>query len=116
MANPIVVTDDNFESEVLKAETPVLVDFYADWCGPYKMMAPVIKELADEFKGRAKVAKLDVDTNPKVAATYGIRSIPTLLIFEGGSPVAQAVGALPKASLKQSLEDAITKATKVTVS
>ena len=113
MANPIIVTDENFETEVLKAETPVLVDFYADWCGPCKIMAPVIKELADEFEGRAKVAKLDVDANPRVASTYEIRSIPTLVVFEGGSPVAQAVGALPKASLKQTLEDAITSATKV---
>ena len=92
MAIPMIVTNDNFESEVLKSETPVLVDFYADWCGPCKIMAPVIKELASEFEGRAKVAKLDVDADPEVAATYGIRSIPTLVVFEGGSPVAQAVG------------------------
>ena len=115
MANPIIATDDNFESEVLNAETPVLVDFYADWCGPCKIMAPIIEEVASEFEGRAKVAKLDVDANPKVAATYGIRSIPTMVVFEGGRPVTQGVGALPKATLEQALEDAITKATKVAV-
>ena len=115
MANPIIVTDENFESEVLRAETPVLVDFYADWCGPCKIMAPVIKELADEFEGRAKVAKLDVDANPETAGKYRVRSIPTLLLFDGGRPVAQGVGALPKPTLKQTLEDAIARETKVTV-
>ena len=106
MANPIIVTDENFETEVLKAETPVLVDFYADWCGPCKIMAPVIEEVAEEFDGRAKVAKLDVDANPGTSGKYGVRSIPTLLIFDGGRVVGQAVGALPKAALTQALGEA----------
>ena len=110
MAHPTTVTDDNFEAEVLNSKVPVLVDFYADWCGPCKIMAPIVEELADEFDGRAKIAKLDVDANPRASATYGVRSIPTLVIFDGGRPVAQAVGALPKASLKQGLEQVVTKA------
>ena len=85
MVKPIIATDENFEIEVLKADTPVLVDFYADWCGPCRIMAPVIEEVAGELEGRARVAKLDVDTNPQTAAKYGIRSIPTLLIFDGAS-------------------------------
>ncbi len=107
MVKPIIATDENFEIEVLKADTPVLVDFYADWCGPCRIMAPVIEEVAGELEGRARVAKLDVDTNPQTAAKYGIRSIPTLLIFDGGKPVAQAVGALPKPALTQALENLI---------
>ena len=90
MAQPIVVTDGNFESEVIEAETPVLVDFYADWCGPCKMMAPIVDELAGEFEGRAKIAKLDVDSNQKTSAKYGVRSIPTMIVLQGGKPVAQA--------------------------
>ena len=107
MAHPTIVDDDNFQSEVLEAKIPVLVDFYADWCPPCKMMAPVVDELADEFEGRAKIAKLNVDFGPKSAAAYGIRSIPTMIVFAGGKPTAQAVGARPKASLRQGLEDII---------
>ena len=105
MVKPIIVNDENFEAEVLKADTPVLVDFYADWCGPCRTMAPVIEELAGEFDGRAKVAKLDVEANPETAGRYRVRSIPTLLIFDAGKPVAQAAGVLPKATLRQALED-----------
>ena len=111
MAYPTTLTDDNFETEVLNSETPVLVDFYADWCGPCKTMAPVVEELAEEFDGRVKVGKLDVDANPETSATYGVRSIPTFIIFDGGRRVAQGVGALPKAALKRGLEDSITKVT-----
>lgn len=107
MAHSTIVNDDNFESEVLQADTPVLVDFYADWCGPCKVMAPIVEELVGEFAGRAKIAKLDVDASPRTSMTYGIRSIPTTMIFDGGEPVAQMVGALPKASLKRGLEEAI---------
>ena len=78
MAHPIDVTDDSFEEDVLKAETPVLVDFWADWCAPCKMIAPVVEALAEEFDGKVKFTKLDVDSNPKVATSYGIRGIPTL--------------------------------------
>ena len=83
MAHPIEISDDSFESEVIQSETPVLVDFWADWCAPCKMVAPIVEELATEYDGKVKFAKLDVDSNPMVATTYGIRSIPTLLIFKG---------------------------------
>ena len=107
MANPIIVTNDNFESEVIETETPVLVDFYADWCGPCKMMAPIVDELVDEFEGRVKIAKMNVDINQQTSARYSVRSIPTMIIFQGGKPIAQAVGARPKAVLKQGLEEII---------
>ena len=107
MAHPIEVTDDTFEQEVEKSATPVLVDFWADWCAPCKMIAPIVEELAGEYDGQIKFAKLDVDSNPKVATTYGIRGIPTLLIFKDGSPVDQVVGAVPKAVLKGRLEKAV---------
>ena len=107
MAKPVVVSDATFDEEVVNSEVPVLVDFWADWCAPCKMIAPIVEELAGEFDGKVKVAKLDVDSNPKVATTYGIRGIPTLLIFSGGSPVDQVVGAVPKTVLKKRLEAAI---------
>ena len=107
MAHPIDVTDGTFEEEVVKSEVPVLVDFWADWCAPCKMIAPIVEDLAGEYDGKVKFAKLDVDANPQAATTYGVRGIPTLLIFKGGSPVDQVVGAVPKAVLKSRLEDAI---------
>ena len=107
MTHPIDVTDDSFEEDVLKAETPVLVDFWADWCAPCKMIAPVVEALAEEFDGKVKFTKLDVDSNPKVATNYGIRGIPTLLIFNDGQPVDQVVGAVPKSVLKSRLEEAL---------
>jgi len=107
MAHPIDVTDDTFEQEVVKADSPVLVDFWADWCAPCKMIAPVVEDLAEEFDGRVKFAKLDVDSNPQTATTYGVRGIPTLLIFNGGQPVDQIVGAVPKSVLKKRLEEAM---------
>ena len=107
MAHPVEVTDATFEAEVIRADTPVLVDFWADWCAPCKMIAPIVEELAQEYDGRVKFGKVDVDSNPIVAGNYGIRGIPTLLIFDGGSPVAQVVGAVPKATLKSRIDEAI---------
>ncbi len=107
MAHPTDITDDTFDQEVLKAETPVLVDFWADWCAPCKMIAPIVEELANEYEGKVKFTKLDVDSNPRTATTYGIRGIPTLLIFSDGQPVKQVVGAVPKSVLKRNLEEAL---------
>lgn len=107
MADPIDISDATFQSEVIESDVPVLVDFWADWCGPCKMVAPVVKDLAGEFDGKVKIAKMDVDTNPQTPMQYGVRSIPTLLIFKGGAPVDQVVGAVPKSVLKGRLEAAI---------
>ncbi len=107
MSHPIVLSDSTFEQEVLKAEIPVLVDFWAEWCGPCKMIAPAINELAGEYAGKAKIAKLDVDSNQVVASQYGIRSIPSLLIFKNGRVVDQIVGALPKQRIKERLDAAL---------
>jgi thioredoxin 1 len=107
MADPIDISDDTFQSEVIESDVPVLVDFWADWCGPCKMVAPVVKDLAGEFDGKVKIAKMDVDTNPQTPMQYGVRSIPTLLIFKGGAPVDQVVGAVPKSVLKGRLEAAV---------
>jgi len=96
---PKIVTDGQFRQEVLESDRPVLVDFWADWCGPCKMIAPLIDELAGEYEGKLKVAKMDVDTNPNTAMQYGIRSIPTLLVFKGGKVVDQIIGAVPKQRL-----------------
>ncbi|MFQ5865949.1 MAG: thioredoxin [bacterium] len=104
MAKPIIITDENFETEVLLSDVPVLVDFWADWCGPCKMIAPSVEELANEFEGKAKIGKLDVDNNQSVASRYGIRSIPSLLIFKNGEVVEQIVGAVPKNHIKSKLE------------
>ena len=107
MAHPIDVTDDTFEEEVIKSETPVLVDFWAEWCAPCKIIAPMVEELAEELDGKVKFAKLDVDSNPKTATRYGIRGIHTWLIFNAGKPVDQVVGAVPKSVLKGRLGEAL---------
>ncbi len=96
---PVHVSDQNFKTEVLDAQTPVLVDFWAVWCGPCKMIAPLVEELAKEYDGKLKVAKMDVDANPKTSTDFGIRSIPTLLVFKGGAVVEQIIGAVPKRQL-----------------
>ena len=102
----LIFTTENFDSEVLQSDIPVLVDFYADWCGPCKMMAPAVEELAKDFAGTAKVGKLNVDTSPEIAEKYGIMSIPTLLIIKHGEIVYKAVGV----QQKQVSADAMTQA------
>ena len=109
MASNDVVTleDQTFDKEVLKSDLPVLVDFWAVWCGPCKAIAPVVEELAKQYKGKVKVAKMDVDTHQQVPQQFGIRSIPTLLLFKGGRVVDTIVGAVPKSKLEDSLKKAI---------
>jgi thioredoxin 1 len=100
----VVLTDDNWKTEVMEADRPVLVDFWAEWCAPCRMIAPSIEALATTYSGRAKVGKLNVDENPTVAEAFGIRSIPTLLVFKGGKVVDQRVGALPQPRIVEMLE------------
>ena len=104
MGKPTAVTDATFEAEVLQSELPVMIDFWADWCAPCKMVAPVVEELAGDYDGKIKVAKVDVDANPEIAGKYGIRSIPTMLFFKDGKPVNQVVGAVPKQVLQEQLD------------
>ncbi|MCB0307402.1 MAG: thioredoxin [Calditrichaeota bacterium] len=103
MAKPAEFTDANFETEVLKSDLPVLVDFWAEWCGPCKMIAPTIEQLAGEYEGKLKVGKIDVDVHQQMAMKYNVRGIPTLLIFKDGKPVEQIVGAYPKPAIVQKL-------------
>ncbi|MHB8905378.1 MAG: thioredoxin [Melioribacteraceae bacterium] len=93
---PITFTDDNFDGEALKSDLPVVVDFWAAWCGPCRMIAPIIEQLAEEYNGKVKVGKLDVDENQGVAIKYGVRSIPTVLFLKGGQVVDTVIGAVPK--------------------
>lgn len=104
MSNTVEFTDSNFEEEVLKSEHPVLVDFWAEWCGPCRMIGPVVEEMASEYAGKAKIGKVNVDHNPEVSVKYGIRSIPALMIFKDGQVVDQIIGAVPKTHLTKQLE------------
>ena len=104
MSSAVAVTDQSFESEVLHSAQPVLVDFWATWCGPCRMIAPIIEEIATEYGAKLKVTKVDVDSNPSISARYGIKGIPTLLIFKGGKVVDQVVGAASKQQLLQRLQ------------
>ncbi len=107
MSKPVEIQDSNFDNIVLQSKTPVLVDFWAEWCGPCRMVAPVVEELAKEYDGKITFAKVDVDQNPQIAGKYGIMSIPTLIIFKDGKPLSNIVGFRPKAELKRNLDDAL---------
>ena len=104
MGKPVAVTDDTFEAEVIKSTEPVVVDFWAEWCGPCKAIAPMVEELAEEYDGKVKFVKVDVDSSPQTPMSFGIRGIPTLLIFKDGEKVGQVVGAVPKAKLVENIE------------
>ena len=104
MAHPIAVTDPSFADDVLTSDLPVMVDFWAEWCGPCKMIAPIVEDLAEDYSGKMVFAKVDVDSNPETAMKYGVRGIPTLLLFSGGSPVDQVVGAVAKGELVKRID------------
>lgn len=108
MSEQIVhVSDANFDEHVLKSDLPVLVDFWAEWCGPCKMIAPILDELAPEYEGKLKICKVDVDANPEIPAKFGIRGIPTLILFKGGNAEATKVGAVSKSQLVEFVQEAI---------
>lgn len=104
MGDILEVSDDNFESEIINSETPSMVDFWAEWCGPCKKVGPVVEELAAEYQGKIKIAKMDVDSNRQTPAKFGIRNIPTLILFKGGEVVNTIVGAQPKTSIEEELK------------
>ena len=107
MSKPVEVNDSNFEEIVLQSKIPVLADFWAPWCAPCRMVAPVVEELAEEYDGKISFVKVDVDQNSKTASKYGVMSIPSLIIFKDGSPASNLVGFRPKADLKRSLDEVL---------
>jgi thioredoxin 1 len=107
MNKPVEIEEAKFDEAVLKSKTPVLVDFWAPWCGPCRMVAPIVEELAGEYAGKVNFVKVNVDNNQKIAGKYGVMSIPTLILFKGGKPMTNIVGFKPKAELKKSLDAAL---------
>ena len=107
MGQYLELTEGNFDDEVLKSSVPVLVDFWAEWCAPCRLIAPIVDELATEYAGKVKIGKLNVDQNPQISMNYGIRSIPTLLIFKDGQAVEQLIGAVPKNTIVEKLNSVI---------
>jgi len=104
---PVEITDDNFEAEVVKSDKPVLIDFWAVWCGPCKLIAPIVEELANEYDGKVKIGKLDVDTNQQTSIKFGVRSIPTLLLFKDGQLKETIIGAVPKKNIVDKLNSVL---------
>tara|TARA_B100000700_G_scaffold242116_1_gene269627 strand:- start:40 stop:369 length:330 start_codon:yes stop_codon:yes gene_type:complete len=107
MSDPVEITDENFQQEVLNSETPVLVDFWADWCQPCKMIAPVVQQIAEEYDGKVKIGKLDVDSNQQTSQAMGIRGIPALIIFNNGKPVDQIIGVVPKSIIQKKIDEVL---------
>ena len=107
MSDPVEITDENFQTEVLNSETPVLVDFWADWCQPCKMIAPVVEQIAEEYDGKVKIGKLDVDSNQQTSQAMGIRGIPALIIFNNGKPVDQIIGVVPKSIIQKKIDEVL---------
>lgn len=106
-ANIVQVSDDTFETEVLKSPVPVLIDFWAPWCGPCRAIAPIVDQLADEYAGKLKIVKMNVDDNPRTPANYGVRGIPNLILFKDGQVQQQIVGAVPKANLVKAISTVV---------